>query len=147
MKFLKNEQLKVFFSIILGVLSGLVGVLIFGLSGYMISLSYFNPPLIAIILIIVIIKLSGMSKGIFKYCERLYSHEATFQMINRLRVGFLRETLSHKENMRDVRLIEKLNQYFDEIENYLLEHCEPGDLLITMGAGDVFKIGEKLLGM
>ena len=36
---------------------------------------------------------------------------------------------------------------FDEIENYLLEHCEPGDLLITMGAGDVFKIGEKLLGM
>ena len=36
---------------------------------------------------------------------------------------------------------------FDEIENYLLEHCEPEDLLITMGAGDVFKIGEKLLGM
>ena len=25
---------------------------------------------------------------------------------------------------------------FDEIENYLLENCQPGDLLITMGAGD-----------
>ena len=36
---------------------------------------------------------------------------------------------------------------FDEIENYLLEHCASGDLLITMGAGDVFRIGEKLLGM
>lgn len=35
---------------------------------------------------------------------------------------------------------------FDEIENYLLEHCEPGDLLITMGAGDVVSIGEHLLG-
>ena len=35
---------------------------------------------------------------------------------------------------------------FDEIENFLLQKCEPGDLLITMGAGDVFKIGEKLLG-
>lgn len=35
---------------------------------------------------------------------------------------------------------------FDEIENYLLENCIHGDLLITMGAGDVVKIGEHLLG-
>ena len=35
---------------------------------------------------------------------------------------------------------------FDEIENFLLQHCQPGDLLITMGAGDVVKIGESLLG-
>lgn len=35
---------------------------------------------------------------------------------------------------------------FDEIENFLLENCEPGDLLITMGAGDIVKIGENLLG-
>lgn len=35
---------------------------------------------------------------------------------------------------------------FDEIENFLLENCIPGDLLITMGAGDVVKIGENLLG-
>ena len=36
---------------------------------------------------------------------------------------------------------------FDEIENFLLENCSQGDLLITMGAGDVVNIGEKLLGM
>lgn len=35
---------------------------------------------------------------------------------------------------------------FDEIENFLLENCINGDLLITMGAGDVVKIGESLLG-
>lgn len=35
---------------------------------------------------------------------------------------------------------------FDEIENYLLSNCAAGDLLITMGAGDVVKIGEQLLG-
>jgi len=35
---------------------------------------------------------------------------------------------------------------FDEIENFLLENCNDNDLLITMGAGDVYKIGEKLLG-
>lgn len=35
---------------------------------------------------------------------------------------------------------------FDEIENFLLLNCSPGDLLITMGAGDIVKVGENLLG-
>lgn len=35
---------------------------------------------------------------------------------------------------------------FDEIENFLLENCTKDDMLITMGAGDVYKIGESLLG-
>lgn len=35
---------------------------------------------------------------------------------------------------------------FDEIENFILENCINGDLLITMGAGDVVKIGESILG-
>lgn len=49
--------------------------------------------------------------------------------------------------------IEKLGQEcyyfrtFDEIENFLLKNCINGDLLITMGAGDVVKIGESMLGI
>ena len=35
---------------------------------------------------------------------------------------------------------------FEEIEKFLLENCVNGDLLITMGAGNVVEIGEALLG-
>ena len=35
---------------------------------------------------------------------------------------------------------------FDEIENYLLENLRDGDLFITMGAGDIVRVGEVLLG-
>lgn len=35
---------------------------------------------------------------------------------------------------------------FDEIENFLLQNCSPGDLLITMGAGDIVKVADSLLG-
>ena len=35
---------------------------------------------------------------------------------------------------------------FDEIEKFILENCNDGDLLITMGAGDIVKVGENLLG-
>lgn len=34
---------------------------------------------------------------------------------------------------------------FEQIEAFLKENCRPGDLLITMGAGDVVTIGEDLL--
>lgn len=34
---------------------------------------------------------------------------------------------------------------FDEIEKFVMEHCTQGDLLITMGAGDVVNVGENLL--
>ncbi|MFV0341891.1 MAG: UDP-N-acetylmuramate--L-alanine ligase [Anaerocolumna sp.] len=36
---------------------------------------------------------------------------------------------------------------FDEIENFLLEKCTNGDLLITMGAGDIVTVGESILGL
>jgi len=34
---------------------------------------------------------------------------------------------------------------FKEVENFLIKNCTKGDLLITMGAGDVVNIGESLL--
>ena len=36
---------------------------------------------------------------------------------------------------------------FEEIEKFLLKNCVNGDLLITMGAGNVVEIGETLLGI
>lgn len=34
---------------------------------------------------------------------------------------------------------------FDEVENFLIHTCKSGDLLITMGAGDIVKVGENML--
>ena len=34
---------------------------------------------------------------------------------------------------------------FDEIEKFLQKNCINGDLLITMGAGDIYKVGEDLV--
>lgn len=34
---------------------------------------------------------------------------------------------------------------FDDIENYLLKNCKKNDLLITMGAGNVYSIGDNLI--
>ncbi len=57
--------------------------------------------------------------------------------------------VSSSDLLSELRMLNVNAQYFpsfDEIENFLLENCMHGDLLITMGAGDVFRIGEHLLG-
>lgn len=57
--------------------------------------------------------------------------------------------ISSKDLQKQIQAIGGTADYldsFDKIESFLLTNCKPGDLLITMGAGDVVKIGERLLG-
>jgi UDP-N-acetylmuramate--alanine ligase len=58
--------------------------------------------------------------------------------------------ISSKALVKELEKLGKGVQYFpsfDEIENYLLQNCMNGDLLITMGAGDIVSVGENLLGL
>ena len=62
------------------------------------------------------------------------------------------DTLGISSNDLCQKLVKKGTQAlyipsFDEIETFLKKNCVNGDLLITMGAGDVLKIGENLLGI
>jgi UDP-N-acetylmuramate--alanine ligase len=58
--------------------------------------------------------------------------------------------ISSRDLVRELENLGKEVHYFpsfDEIENFLLENCMNGDLLITMGAGDIVSVGENLLGL
>ncbi|CDZ98977.1 putative ABC transporter ATP-binding protein [Jeotgalicoccus saudimassiliensis] len=125
MMYLKGERMHIFYSIVLGIIGGLVGVAIFGLSGYMISLSFFEPPFFLIILIIAMIKMFGLTKGTAKYMERLLSHDATFKMIGRLRAAYFKQSVNSAEDTHSVRYIQKLTSYFDDIEDYYIRIIYP----------------------
>lgn len=56
--------------------------------------------------------------------------------------------VSSKDIQNELELLGKTAYYipdFKDIEKFLLKNCTHGDLLITMGAGDVVSIGENLL--
>jgi UDP-N-acetylmuramate--alanine ligase len=58
--------------------------------------------------------------------------------------------ISSLDLIRELKALNKEAYYFpsfDEIESFLLENCINGDLLITMGAGDIVIVGESLLGI
>lgn len=53
------------------------------------------------------------------------------------------------DDLRKHMLEQNTNVYyipkFKDIEDFLLQHVEEGDVLITMGAGDIYKVGDDLL--
>ena len=53
------------------------------------------------------------------------------------------------DDLRKHMLEQNTNVYyipkFEDIEDFLLQHVEEGDILITMGAGDIYKVGDDLL--
>lgn len=53
------------------------------------------------------------------------------------------------DDLRKHMLEQNTNVYyipkFEDIEDFLLKHVEEGDVLITMGAGDIYKVGDDLL--
>ena len=53
------------------------------------------------------------------------------------------------DDLRKHMLEQNTNVYyipkFEDIEDFLLQHVAEGDVLITMGAGDIYKVGDDLL--
>ena len=49
----------------------------------------------------------------------------------------IRETHPHKEVL--------FMENFEKIAQYVKENAQPGDMVITMGAGDIYKVGEMIL--
>lgn len=55
------------------------------------------------------------------------------------------------KDLADAIRVQNPNTYyfnsFDLIENFILTQAEPGDMLITMGAGDIYFLGQSLLNL
>ena len=54
-------------------------------------------------------------------------------------------------DLRKLMLSQNTNVYyipdFPSIQEFVLSHVEEGDLLITMGAGNIVEVGEELLSL
>lgn len=55
-------------------------------------------------------------------------------------------SLMLSDKINEVSPKAKYMKCFEDIANYLHEKASPGDLIITMGAGDIYRVGEIFLG-
>jgi ATP-binding cassette subfamily C protein CydC len=90
LRFLRPFWTTVLASIVLGVATIASGVGLLGTSAYLISKAALQPPFAVLQISIVGVRFFGLSRGIFRYVERLVSHSANFKLLAQLRTWFFK---------------------------------------------------------
>ena len=75
-------------SVLLGGLTIGSSVALMGTSAWLISTAALHPSIAVLEVAIVGVRFFGISRAVFRYLERLVSHNVTFQLLSRLRVWF-----------------------------------------------------------
>ncbi len=88
LSFMKPFWPQVLLSAILGALTIGASISLMSTSAYLISVAALHPSIAAIDVAIVGVRFFGISRGVFRYLERLVSHSLTFKVLSRLRVWF-----------------------------------------------------------
>ncbi len=79
---------QILLSVLLGTLTIAASISLMSTSAYLISVAALHPSMAAISVAVVGVRFFGISRGIFRYLERLASHSLTFKVLSRMRVWF-----------------------------------------------------------
>ncbi|MGD8406009.1 MAG: thiol reductant ABC exporter subunit CydD, partial [Anaerolineales bacterium] len=88
LSFLSGSWNWVALSVLLGTLTIGANVSLMGTSAWLISTAALHPSVAELQVAIVGVRFFGISRGVFRYAERLVSHDVTFRLLSRLRVWF-----------------------------------------------------------
>jgi len=78
----------VLLSVLLGFITIASGIGLMGTSAYIISAAALHPSIAELQVAIVGVRFFGVTRGLFRYLERLTTHSVTFRLLSRLRVWF-----------------------------------------------------------
>lgn len=82
---IKEQIFSIILSIVLGTFTILVNVGLLSTSSLLISRAALHPEVLDLMVLIVAVRFFGISRGFFRYCERLISHNTTLKMLSSLR--------------------------------------------------------------
>lgn len=98
-------------------------------SGFIISKAALQPSIAEIQVAIVGVRFFGISRGVFRYWERLVSHDVTFKLLARLRVWFYKgiEPLAPARllHMESGDLLSRIVTDIETLENFFIRVIAP----------------------
>lgn len=130
-------------ALLLGFATIAANVGLMGTSGYLIAKAALRPDNVLLLYVpIVGVRFFGIARGVFRYLERLASHDVTFRILHRLRV-WLYERLEPKgvrlfENRRSGDVLGTVISDVDQLQNFYLRIVAPPivfALILALGAG------------
>ncbi|WP_399886608.1 thiol reductant ABC exporter subunit CydD [Streptomyces sp. BBFR51] len=110
-------------------------------SGYLISRAYEQPPVLYLMVAVTATRAFGIGRAVFRYAERLVSHDAVLRMLADTRVAVYRrlERLSPSGLRRSRRgdLLSRLVADVDALQDYWLRWLLPAGSAVFVSAASV----------
>jgi ATP-binding cassette, subfamily C, bacterial CydC len=124
-------------AVIAGVLGVGCGVALLGVSGFLIARASEHPNEAALAVAVVGVRTFGIGRGIFRYIERLASHDAAFRVLADLRVSvyerLARIAGSGYRQLRSGDLVSRLVSDVDGVQEVFVRGLTPP--LVAIGVG------------
>ena len=117
------------------------GVALLGVSGFLLARASQHPPILAISLAVVAVRAFSVGRGIFRYAERLASHDVAFRVLAGLRVRVYRRLArlapAGLHAFRSGDLLTRLVSDVDATQELFLRGAGPPFAAVVVGAGAV----------
>ena len=92
--FLLAERWRIAGAVLAGTLTICASVGLMGVSAYLIERASQRPPILSLEIAIVSVRFFGISRGLFRYFERMLSHDAGFRVLGDLRADIYRRLIT-----------------------------------------------------
>jgi ATP-binding cassette, subfamily C, bacterial CydCD len=142
LSFLKGSWGLVALSVLLSTLTIGASVALIGTSSWLISTAALHVSVADLGVSVVGVRFFGISRGIFRYLERLVSHNVTFRLLARLRVWFYEklEPLAPARLMeyRSGDLLARVIGDVETLENFYVRVISPSLTAVFVGLGVAF---------
>ncbi|MCX5074420.1 thiol reductant ABC exporter subunit CydD [Streptomyces sp. NBC_00513] len=127
--------------LLLGALAVGCGVGLMAVSGWLISRASEQPPVLYLMMAVTATRAFGIGRAVFRYAERLVSHDAVLRMLADLRVSvFRRLERIAPAGLREQRrgdLLSRLVADADALQDYWLRWLLPVGTAVLVGTGSV----------
>ncbi|WP_435848719.1 thiol reductant ABC exporter subunit CydD [Streptomyces javensis] len=128
-------------ALVLGGLALLSAVGLMAVSGWLISRAAQQPPVLYLMVAVTATRAFGIGRAVFRYAERLVSHDAVLRVLAELRVAVYRrlERLAPAGlgGTRRGDLLSRLVADVDTVQDYFLRWLLPVGTALTVGAASV----------
>lgn len=143
--FLNGEWGRVALSVLIGAGTVASSVALMGTSAWLISTAAIATSVADLGVAVVGTRFFGISRGLFRYAERLVSHDVTFRLLSRLRVWFYEklEPLAPARLMeyRAGDLLARVVGDVETLENFYVRVVSPPLTAVLIGIGVAFFLG------
>jgi thiol reductant ABC exporter CydC subunit len=128
-------------ALLAGVAAAGAAVALTATSAWLISRAAQQPPVLTLIVAIVAVRFFGIARGVFRYLERLASHDAAFRWLADLRVAVYerleRLAPAGSTTFRSGDLLSRLVSDVDTLQDLWLRVLLPYGIAVVVGAGAV----------